>query len=85
MSTLLQEWENESKKTKVNPIKRIEAVEEKVDQAWSSYQELTIRLDRLTSMLNLSKGKIAVFAAASIALGKSYFGARNENNHNMLL
>lgn len=80
MGKLLDEWDAEAKGSKVNAVKRINAVEEKVAETWNSYQELTVRLDKLTLTLNLNRGKMAVFAATSLALGKSYFGANNNSD-----
>lgn len=76
----MSQWEQESKNSNTNQVKRINDIEEKVGETWSSYQELTVRLDKLTLTLNLNKGKMAAFSAASIVLGKSYFGANNDDN-----
>ena len=76
LDKLMEKWQQQSKETNTNQIKRINVIEEKVDQAWSTYQDITVRLEKLNHNLNLNKGKIAAFKAVSKVFGENYFAAK---------
>lgn len=44
LNYLMDKWERESKQSNTSQAKKINAMEDKVEQAWNSYQDITTRL-----------------------------------------
>lgn len=79
LNKLLNKWEQQSRVTNTSQIKRINVMEEKVEQAWTSYQDITVRLEKLNQGLVGGQSKISVFKAVSAMFGNSYFAPEQDN------
>lgn len=76
MGRLMMKWEKGEKGQRGNGMRKINEMEERVEEAWMTYQDLTGRLDKIVATINRNQGKMAIFAAASMVLGRNYFGRR---------